>query len=100
MFENKSNEKNLDLKDKKDLNYYLSLSKDWVDPFPSFVIKKINEFNIIDESVLKFGSKVRYTDLLFKNIKEEEVVYVAMRYGFAPISLAYMAKKYNKKLTL
>lgn len=100
VFENKSDGSNLDLKDDKDLNYYLKLTEGWKDEFPKFVIKEVLGYNVIDESVLGIGSKVRFADLFVSQIKEDEIVYCAPRCGLASVSLSYLAKKYNKKLTL
>lgn len=85
----------------KNLEYYLSITKNFKSSFDDFTINKINGFNVIDESLSNpVGAKARFGELLIKSIKEEEVVYVQPRKGFAGISLAYLCKKYNKKLTL
>jgi hypothetical protein len=47
-----------------------------------------------------FGSKCRFGDILVSTCKQDTLVYVQPRYGFAGISLAYLANKYNKKLVL
>lgn len=47
-----------------------------------------------------FGSKCRFGDILVQTCPKDTLVYVQPRYGFAGISLAYLAKKYNKKLVL
>ena len=39
-------------------------------------------------------------DFFISQIKEDALVYVAPRTGYAPFSLCYLAKKYNKKLYL
>jgi hypothetical protein len=92
--------KNNDLDNGKSLEYYLDLTKNWKDPYPEFVVRKINGFNIIDESVLAVGSKARMGDFFISQIKEKELVYVAPRYGMAGISLLDLASRYNKKVTL
>ena len=85
----------------KDLNYYLDLTKDFNSSFGDYHIKSVNGFNVIDESVSNpVGAKARFGEFLIKNVKEDEIVYVQPRKGFAGISLAYLCKKYNKKLTL
>lgn len=91
---------NLDLHDGKSLEYYLELTKDYKSDFPDFVIKKVGKFNVIDESVLETGTKSRFGDFLFQNIKEQEIVYCAPRVGFGSMSAVYLAKKYGKKATL
>lgn len=91
---------NKDLKNKS-LEYYLELTKDFKSSFNDFIVKKVNGFNIIDESLSNpVGAKARFGEFLIQNIKEDEIVYVQPRKGFAGISLSYLAKKYNKKLTL
>lgn len=85
----------------KDLNYYLDLTKDFNSSFGDYHVKNVNGFNVIDESVSNpVGAKARFGEFLIKNVKEDEIVYVQPRKGFAGISLAYLCKKYNKKLTL
>ena len=39
-------------------------------------------------------------DFFISQVKEDAMVYVAPRTGYAPYSLCYLAKKYNKKLYL
>jgi hypothetical protein len=101
MFLNKQiGEDNKDLR-LKDLNYYLELTKDFKSSFKDFVVKDVNGFNVIDESVSNpVGAKARFGEMLIKSVKEEEIVYVQPRRGFAGISLSYLCKKYGKKLTL
>lgn len=101
MFVNKQKgNENKDLKD-KDLKYYLDLTKDFKSSFDPFIVKNVNGFNIIDESISNpVGAKARFGEFLIQNTAEDEVVYVQPRKGFAGISLSYLCKKYNKKLTL
>jgi len=101
MFVNKSiNKENKDLIG-KDLEYYLELTKDFKSSFNDFKVKKINGFNVIDESVSNpVGAKARFGEFLMQNTEEKEIVYVQPRRGFAGISLSYLAKKYDKNLTL
>lgn len=85
----------------KDLQYYLDLTKDFKSSFAPFTVKKINGFNVIDESVSNpVGAKARFGEFLMQNVKQKEIVYVQPRKGFAGISLSYLSKKYNKDLTL
>ena len=92
---------NKDLRDGKSLQYYLDMTKGFKSSFEPFVVKNINGFNVIDESLSNpVGAKARFGEMLIQSIKEEEIVYVQPRVGFAGISLSYLCKKYNKKLTL
>jgi len=100
-FENKQvGTRNNDINLVKNLDYYLDLTKDWKDDLPPMMIKQVDGFNIIDEAELHFGSKARFGDLLISSVKQDELVYCQPRFGFAGISLSYLAKKHNKKLTL
>lgn len=92
--------RNQDIDLLKNIDYYINLAKDWEDDLPPIVIKHVDGFNIIDEAELHYGSKARFGDLLISKIKQEELVYVAPRFGWAPMSLTYLAKKHNKRLTL
>ncbi len=100
-FENKSDGTNKDLTPQKDLKHYLKLTEGWVDKFPKFNVKKVDGFNVIDESeTTQVGFKARCGDLLISRVQEKELVYVCPRQGFASLSLAYLADMYGKKLTL
>ena len=59
---------------------WLDLAGDWKDPFDSPKIVEHDGFNVVREDLMGFGSKCSF--------------------GFAGISLAYLAEKYNKKLVL
>lgn len=56
--------------------------------------------NVVNEAALGVGSKARFGELLVKETKEDELVYVQPRHGWAGISLCALAKMYGKKLTL
>ena len=99
--------KHTDLLINQDLNLmmpnrqaWLDLAGDWEDPFPAPEIVEHNGFNVVREDLMGFGSKCRFGDILVSTCKKDTLVYVQPRYGFAGISLAYLAKKYNKKLVL
>lgn len=79
---------------------WLELAGDWKDPFPAPIIKEHDGFNVVREDLMGFGSKCRFGDILVSTCQSDTLVYVQPRYGFAGISLAYLAKKYNKKLVL
>jgi len=79
---------------------WLELAGDWQDPFPAPIVKEHNGFNVVREDLMGFGSKCRFGDILVQSCPSDTLVYVQPRYGFAGISLAYLAEKYNKKLVL
>jgi hypothetical protein len=100
MFENKTKDQsNLDLEGGRDLNYYLEMTKDYKPDF-TFSIKQIDGFNIIDDGEFQYGTKAKMGDFMISRVKEDTLVYVAPRSGYAPYSLTHLAKKYNKKLIL
>ena len=91
----------------QDLNFlmpnkqaWLDLAGDWVDPFPAPELVDHDGFKVVREDMMGFGSKCRFGDILVQTCPKDTLVYVQPRYGFAGISLAYLAKKYNKKLIL
>ena len=79
---------------------WLELAGDWKDPFPAPIVKEHEGFNVVREDLMGFGSKCRFGDILVSTCQSDTLVYVQPRYGFAGISLAYLAQKYNKKLVL
>jgi hypothetical protein len=100
MFENKATDQsNLDLEGGRDLNYYLEMTKDYKSD-AEFKIKQLEGFNVIDDGEFQYGTKARMGDFMISRVKEDTLVYVAPRTGYAPYSLTYLAKKYNKKLVL
>ena len=100
MFLNKATDtSNLDLADNKDLDYYLNLTKDYKHDF-DFKLKIIDGFCIVDDGEFAFGTKAKMADFFISQVQEDALVYVAPRTGYAPFSLCYLAKKYNKKLYL
>ena len=100
MFINKATDQsNLDMSDGRDLNYYLEMTKDYKPDF-DFSIKQIDGYNVIDDGEFQYGSKAKMGDFMISQVKEDTLVYVAPRTGYAPYSLTYLAKKYNKKLVL
>ena len=100
MFLNKATTtQNLDMTNGRDLNYYLNLTKDYKHDF-TFSIKDIEGFKVIDDGDYPAGTKAKMADFLISQIKEDALVYVSPRTGMAPLSLCYLAKKYNKKLYL
>lgn len=79
---------------------WLELAGDWEDPFGDPVVMEHDGFNVVREDLMGYGSKCRFGDILVQKAPSDTLVYVQPRYGFAGISLAYLAKKYNKKLVL
>ena len=79
---------------------WLDLAGDWEDPFPAPIITEHDGLKVVREDLMGFGSKCRFGDILVQKAPTDTLVYVQPRYGFAGISLAYLAKKYNKKLVL
>lgn len=79
---------------------WLDLAGDWVDPFGTPELIEHDGFKVVREDMMGFGSKCRFGDILVQKAPTDTLVYVQPRYGFAGISLAYLAKKYNKKLVL
>jgi hypothetical protein len=100
MYINKTKgDSNLDLANGRSLEYYLDLTKDYKHDF-TFTIKDIEGFKVVDDGEFLYGTKAKMADFFISQIKEEALVYVAPRTGYAPFSLCYLAKKYNKKLYL
>lgn len=79
---------------------WLELAGDWKDPFGDPELVEHNGFKVVREDLMGFGSKCRFGDILVQKAESDTLVYVQPRYGFAGISLAYLAKKYNKRLVL
>lgn len=109
MFLNKQksnfNESDFSYTDKEvNLNYFLELTKNFKSSFDDFIVSNINGFNVIDESKsCPVGYKARSAEFFIRELKElgvKEIVYVQPRRGFAGISLAWLAKKYDMNLTL
>lgn len=85
---------------------YLEMTKDWKDPLGPLVIKEhINQVtrvavDVVREDVHEMGTKGRWADLLIMTTQADTLVYVAPRVGYAGMSLAWLAKKYGKRLIL
>jgi hypothetical protein len=79
---------------------WLDLAGDWQDPFEAPQLVDHDGFKVVREDLMGFGSKCRFGDILVSTCKQDTLVYVQPRYGFAGISLAYLANKYNKRLVL
>lgn len=86
-----------DYKTKED---WLDLAGTWSDWAMSPNITDFHGATIWDDSVTGIGTKGRWGDLLVRTMESDHLVYVQPRVGWAGVSLAALAKKYNKKLTL
>jgi len=75
------------------------MTKDYKHDF-TFKVKQYDGFNVVDDGEFQFGTKAKMGDFMISQVKEDAMVYVAPRTGYAPYSLCYLAKKYNKKLYL
>lgn len=68
---------------------------------PNLVLKKHDGVWVVRDDLFPYGSKVRFLDEFFAGILEREVVYGSSpRWGFAQISVAYLAKRHGKRATL
>jgi len=104
MFLNKQKiTENNDLK-KYTLDDYLDKTKNFKSSFDDFIVKKVNGFNVIDESEsCEVGYKARSAEYFIQQLVNQgikELVYVQPRRGFAGISLSWLCKKYDLNLTL
>lgn len=96
-----TSERNKDTDDTRKMGYYLALARDWKDPFPPPEIVQHGEQFVVREDLLEVGSKARFGSLLINSIpKKQTVVYVAPRFGYAGISLAWLCRKYGRRLVL
>jgi hypothetical protein len=81
--------------------YYLALACDWQDPFDPPVLEDQGGFCIVRDDLLEVGSKARFGSLLVQKApRGKTLVYVAPRFGFAAISLAFLCRRYKRKLVL
>lgn len=86
--------------DYKSREEWLELADGWVDDAPAPNITMFHGATIWDDSLTGIGTKGRWGDLLVKSMESDHLVYVQPRVGWAGVSLAALAKKYDKKLTL
>jgi hypothetical protein len=105
MFLNKQKGKqNNDLSCFNTLESYLEQTKDFNSSFGDFNLKKVNGFNVIDESLsCEVGYKARSGEFFIQQLVSQgvtEIVYVQPRRGYAGISLAFLCSKYGLNLTL
>jgi len=84
---------------------YRQMAKGWKDPFPLPEIHTVSlddkrHVLVVRDDLSELGSKARFGSLMVQRMKEDTIVYVAPRVGWAPISLAKLCKMYNKRLIL
>ncbi len=77
----------------------LDIIKDWKDPNPPPVVEEYNDFHVVRDDKLGYGSKVRFIDYLVKTEGDEWVFGGANKVGWGPISLTHVCNKYGKKAT-
>ncbi len=82
------------------------LVKNWEDPFPAPIVDAMalsdgRRIRVVRDDLLRLGTKIRACSALLHGRKDvETLVYVAPRAGWAPISLAAMGQRLNKKVIL
>lgn len=82
------------------LEQYLALVRDWVDPYPAPVVERIENFYVVRDDLLEAGSKMRFIDCLIRNDDGDEWVFGgANKVGWGPISLTAVCNRYEKKAT-
>lgn len=90
------------------VDMFRRMARGWKDPFPTPVIDTIDvdthagrrQWRVVRDDLPEVGSKGRFGSLLVQRMKEDTIVYVAPRVGWAPISLARLCRLYNKRLVL
>ena len=78
------------------------VEREWADPLPSPVIEEHEGFQVVREDLINGGSKVRSGDYFVKSLENiDELVYGSCpATGKAQVSLAVLAKKYNKNAVI
>lgn len=84
---------------------YRQMARGWKDPFPAPIVEAVSldakrHVLVVRDDIPEVGSKGRFGSLLMQRMKEDTIVYVAPRVGWAPISLAKLAKLYGKRVIL
>lgn len=65
------------------------------------ILKEHENILVVRDDLIPYGSKARFLDSFFSKIDQDEVVYGGSpRWGFAQISIAYLARKHGKKATI
>ena len=83
--------------DNKTLDEWLEMTKYWTNPFPLPKVEEHNGVAVVREDAAGC-TKLRGFDLLFNNIEQDTVVYVAPREGFAPYAVLKTAQRLGKKV--
>jgi hypothetical protein len=98
------------------LDLLREMADGWKDPFPEPVVETVELTNTVADQLTKgvnkrkvkvvrddlpeIGSKGRFGSLLFQRMRQDTIVYIAPRVGWAAISLAKLGKMYNKRVIL
>jgi len=77
----------------------LDTIKGWEDPNPPPVIEEHNNFYVVRDDKLGYGSKARFIDYLVRSEGDEWCFGGANKVGWGPISLTHVCNKYGKKAT-
>jgi hypothetical protein len=73
----------------------------WYDPNPPIQIIEHDNFFVVRDDLLGYGSKARFVDYLIRNMSEREIVFGACpATGYAQISLPVVASRYGKSVHL
>lgn len=74
----------------------------WEDPYTKPVLETFNGFVVVRDDLLPAGSKTRFIDYLISHSShvDEWVFGSSPRWGFGPISTAYVCRQYEKKFSL
>ncbi len=79
--------------------YYLSLAKDWEDPYGLPVVETHDGVRVVRDDLI-VGTKARAADFLLSQTHQDTIVYVQPRVGLAGVSLIDAAKRRGKKVVL
>jgi hypothetical protein len=97
-FHSTSSELNIDNVFTKD--QYLEMVKDFKSSFDKPIIENHRGVTVVREDLLEVGSKARAGEALIASCKQDTIVYVQPRFGYAGVSLTKLCKQYGKKLVL
>ena len=76
---------------------YLESIGDWEDPNPPPVVEKYNDFYVVRDDKLGYGSKSRFIDYIISREGTEWVYGAANKVGWGPISMTHVCNRYGKK---
>lgn len=79
---------------------YLDLVKDYESPYPAPKIVEHEGINVVREDLLEVGTKARAIHYRMSKLNATHVVYVQPRFGYAGISLSWLARKWGKTCVL